>query len=72
MPRPKNPVQPERVEIRINPSIVRQMDFFLARDFKGKVKLGERGRLIESLLRKWLDDKAVATIHPFPIKDSQQ
>lgn len=55
MPRPKRTDRPREVMINLPESLLTRLDLYFFDPKTGKPKYGSRSRLIERLLREWLD-----------------
>lgn len=56
--RPKNLHATIRKELKLNEMLVYEVDLILGTNFRGKVPYGEWNKLVERLLRKWMEEQA--------------
>lgn len=60
MPRVKRVDRPVRLEITLPESVSAAVELELFSDIEGRVPYGARSKLIEQLLRSWLESRGVA------------
>lgn len=60
MPRVKRVDRPVRLEITLPESVSAAVELELFSDIEGRVPYGARSKLIEQLLRGWLESRGVA------------
>jgi hypothetical protein len=56
--RPKNLHATVRKELKLPEMLIYEVDLLLGTNFRGKVPYGEWNKLVERLLRRWLEEQA--------------